>query len=281
MADAPDYAFPHSADDESRRLELFEQRLDPLTIRRLERLGIRRGARCLEIGGGRGSITRWLSGHVGPEGHVTATDLQLDFLVPINEPNVEVLRHDLRTDTFPEQSFDLVHTRAVLMHIPDDPAILRKMASWLAPGGWLLLEEPDFGLWLGDADPVWAEHPEAWHRTFPTGSLSRGRSLLREIHHLGLVDVGADAEVDIIEPGTPLAEFYRLSMAAIGTPAVRAGELTPEQAAAHYDRPAQPDFFGCGSRLHRCLGPCPAKTIVIGPEPTHASMSPDAGRLRL
>ena len=50
--EAPDYAFPHSAEEESRRLELFERRLDPLTIRRIERLGIGRGASCLEIGGG-------------------------------------------------------------------------------------------------------------------------------------------------------------------------------------------------------------------------------------
>ena len=241
-----DYAFPHSADDESRRLELFEQRLDPLTIRRIERLAIGRGARCLEVGGGRGAITRWLSEHVGPDGHVTATDLEVDFLTAIDASNVEVLRHDVRTDTFPAGSFDLVHTRAVLMHIPDDLEILRRMTSWLAPGGWLLLEEPDFGMWLADADPVWATHPDAWHRTFPGGSLSRGRSLLRQIHQLGLGDVGADAEVDIVEAGTPLAEFYRLSMAAIGPPAVKAGALTPEQAAALHERPAQRDFLGCG-----------------------------------
>jgi hypothetical protein len=30
VSEAPDYAFPHSAQDESRRLELLEQRLDPL-----------------------------------------------------------------------------------------------------------------------------------------------------------------------------------------------------------------------------------------------------------
>jgi trans-aconitate methyltransferase len=244
--EAPHYAFPHSAADESRRLELFEQRLDPLTIQRIERLAIGRTAKCLEIGGGRGSITRWLSERVGPEGHVTATDLQLGFLNSVDAPNVEVLQHDLRRDTFAERSFDLVHARAVLMHIPDDLDILRKMASWLVPGGWLLLEEPDFGLWLGDADPVWATHPVAWHKSFPSGSLSRGRSLLREIHQLALVDVGADAEVDIIQAGTSLAEFYRLSMAAIGPAAVEAGALTPEQADALTDRPARPDFLDCG-----------------------------------
>ena len=245
MNEAPDYAFPHSAADESRRLALFQERLDPLTRRRVERLAVGQGAMCLEIGGGRGSITRWLSDLVGPDGRVTATDLQLDFLTSVAAPNVEVLRHDVRTDTFPEQSFDLVHARAVLMHIPD-ATILRRMASWLRPGGWLLLEEPDFGMWLADADPVWATHPDSWHQTFPNGSLSRGRTLLGQIHQLGLVDVGADAELDIIQAGSPLAEFYRLSMAAIGPPAIEAGALDPEQAKALVDRPAQPDFLACG-----------------------------------
>jgi len=54
VGEAPDYAFPHSAEDESRRLELLEQRLDPLTKRRIQRLGVGEGARCLEIGGGEG-----------------------------------------------------------------------------------------------------------------------------------------------------------------------------------------------------------------------------------
>lgn len=246
MDDATGYAFPHSAADESHRLELFEQRLDPLTIRRIEAFRIGEGARCLEVGSGRGSITRWLAERVGPEGRVTATDLELDFLDVIDAPNVEVLRHDIRSETFPERSFDLIHTRAVLMHMADDLNLLRRMASWLRPGGWLLLEEPDFGMWIADADAVWASHPDAWHHTFPSGSLGRGRSLLRQIHQLGLVDIGADGEVDIIQPGTPLAEFYRLSMAAIGPSAVRAGALTAEQATAIVDRLTQPDFLACG-----------------------------------
>ncbi len=245
MNNAPHYAFPHSADDEARRLGLFQQRLDPLTIRRIEQLGIARDAKCLEIGGGRGSVTTWLAERVA-HGSVTATDLQVDFLNAIDAPNVEVLSHDIRKDSFPEQSFDLIHTRALLMHIPDDLGILRRMVSWLRPGGWLLLEEPDFGMWLADADPVWATHPDAWHRAFPAGSLSRGRSLLRQIHQLDLVDVGADAEADIIESGSDVAEFYRLSMAAIRSPAVEAGALTPAEATALVERPEEPDFLACG-----------------------------------
>jgi ubiquinone/menaquinone biosynthesis C-methylase UbiE len=246
MTETLDYAFPHDAADEARRLELFQQRLDPLTIRRIERLGIGRGAACLEIGGGRGSITRWLAERVGPEGRVTATDLQLDFLETIDAPNVDVRLHDVRSDTFPERSFDLVHARAVLMHVPADSRLLERIATWLRPGGWLLLEEPDFGMWQADSDPVWATHPEAWHRAYPNGSLSRGRWLLEHVPRLGLADVGAEAEVDVIEPGTPLAEFYRLSMEAIGPAAVEAGALTAEEAVALAERPARPDFLSFG-----------------------------------
>src|SRR5262249_57214599 len=124
---------------------------------------------------------------------------------------------------FEEDSSDLVHTGAVLMHVSDDIDILRRMVSWLAPGGWLLLEEPDFGMWLADADPLWAAHPDAWHKTFPDGSLSRGRSLLRQVHHPGpdLTHIGADAPGDLIPPRPPLPALPPPPTAAIEPPAVK------------------------------------------------------------
>jgi len=246
VSEAPDYAFPHSAEAESRRLELLEQRLDPLTKRRIQRLGVGTGTRCLEIGGGRGSITRWLSDLAGPAGRVIATDLQLGFLSEIDAPNVEVVAHDIRTGTFPPGSFDLIHTRAVLMHISPGTDLLRRIVTWLAPGGWVVLEEPDFGMWTGDADPVWATSPPSTQAAFPDMALSQGRSLLRQIHQLGLTDIGADAELDIIRAGTDLAEFYQLSQAALALPKVQAGALTLEQAAALVDRPGEDDFLACG-----------------------------------
>ena len=246
VGEAADYAFPHSAENESRRLELLEQHLDPLTKRRVDRLAVGSGAKCLEIGGGRGSITRWLSEIVGPTGNVTATDLQLGFLSEIDASNVEVLRHDLRTDTFPPGSFDLIHTRAVLMHISPSMDLLQRMVTWLAPGGWLVLEEPDFGMWIGDADPVWATSPESTQVAFPSLALSQGRSLLRQVHQLGLADVGADAAIDIIQAGTDLAEFYQLSQAALAAPKVQAGALDLERAMALIDRPGDDDFLACG-----------------------------------
>src|SRR5262245_8869205 len=246
VSEAPEYAFPHSGEDESRRLELLEQRLDPLTQRRIKRLGIGEGARCLEIGGGRGSITRWLSAVVGPGGRVVASDLETGFLNEIGASNVEVIRHDIRTETFPPASFDLIHTRAVLMHISPGADLLLRMVTWLTPGGWILLEEPDFGMWIADADPLWAAAPQSTQAAFPSLALSQGRSLLRQIHQLGLEDVGADAEVDIVQSGTGLAEFYQLSQAALALPKVQAGALSLEHANALIERPGDDDFLACG-----------------------------------
>ncbi|HEY7430228.1 MAG TPA: methyltransferase domain-containing protein [Streptosporangiaceae bacterium] len=247
MADAAArYAFPHGGASEDRRLDLFAQRLDPLTVRRISRLDLPPGARCLEVGGGRGSIARWLCEQVAPEGQVTATDLEIGFLSQLALPNLTVLRHDVRTDEFPAGSFDLIHARAVLMHIAGRMAVLRRMVSWLAPGGWLLVEEPDFGVWQGDFDPLWSAHPAAWHEAFPHGSMSAGRAILRQIHQLGLAGIGADAELDIVQPDTPLAEFHQLSMAAMTEPLVAAGVVTAAEAAERVARLSEPDFLGCG-----------------------------------
>jgi len=240
------YAFPHASADERRRLDLLAARLDPVTKRRIERLGLAPEVCCLEVGGGRGSIARWLCQDVAPGGQVTATDLDTGFLSELSLPNLTVMRHDVRTDGFPEGSFDLVHVRTVLMHIADRMAVLRRMASWLAPGGWLVAEEADFGMWLADYDPLWAAHPAAWHEAFPHGSLGQGRALLRQIHQLGLADIGADAELDIVQPGTALAEFYQLSMAALAEPMTSAGVMTADEAARLAARPSDRDFLGCG-----------------------------------
>ena len=132
------------------------------------------------------------------------------------------------------------------MHISPSVDLLQRIVTWLAPGRWLLLEEPDFGMWIGDADPVWATSPQTTQVAFPNMALSQGRSLLRLIHQLGLTAVGADAEIDIIQAGTDLAESYKLSQAALAPPKVQVGALSPAQAKALIDRPGDDDFLACG-----------------------------------
>ena len=40
-------------------------------------------------------------------------------------------------------TFDLVHARLVLVHVPDRAPALATMAAALRPGGWLLVEDAD------------------------------------------------------------------------------------------------------------------------------------------
>jgi SAM-dependent methyltransferase len=55
-------------------------------------------------------------------------------------PNLQVLRHDVVTDYFPDASFDLIHARFVLAHLPDRQSALARMIGWLKPGGVLIVE---------------------------------------------------------------------------------------------------------------------------------------------
>jgi hypothetical protein len=70
--------------------------------------------------------------------------------------------------------------------------------------------------------------------------------MLRQIHRLGLTDVGADAELDIVQAGTPEAEFYRLSIGATAEARVDAGVISPKQAQEAIARLDEPDFLACG-----------------------------------
>ncbi|MBM2614952.1 methyltransferase domain-containing protein [Actinoplanes sp. LDG1-06] len=110
--------------------------LDGLTTRRLSGLGPLAGRRCLEIGAGGGSVAGWLAGQ-GAE--VTATDINLRHLPP--DPPYRVLRHDLTREPLPPGEWDVIHSRLLLMHLPQRHEILEALIGALAPAGALLIED--------------------------------------------------------------------------------------------------------------------------------------------
>ena len=118
--------------------ELF----DGVTCGHFDRLGVRAGWRCWEVGAGGPSIPEALAAAVGPTGYVLATDINPAWLDP--HGGYEVRRHDLVGDPPPEPgTFDLVHARLVLVHVPDRARALATMVAALRPGGWLLVEDAD------------------------------------------------------------------------------------------------------------------------------------------
>jgi SAM-dependent methyltransferase len=135
------YALDNTKPQTKQRFASLEDAYDPVTIRHLETIGVGDGWRCLEVGGGGGSIAGWLSRRVGPSGSVLVTDIEPRWMDGLQEPNVEVRVHDIVTDPLPEATFDLVHARLVLVHLPGRLRALDSMLQALRPGGWVLIEE--------------------------------------------------------------------------------------------------------------------------------------------
>ena len=135
------------AEREEERLRALEALCDGETTRRLDALGVAAGWRCLEVAAGRGSVARWLARRAGPSGHVVAADLNPRFLRGAELPgNVEVREHDLLERDFEPRAYDLVHARALLVHLPDPERAVARLAAAVRPGGRLLIEEADFSM---------------------------------------------------------------------------------------------------------------------------------------
>lgn len=238
---SPSYAYADTPfATELARLQLLEARYDAVTARRLRMFGSLVGARCLEVGAGAGSVTRMLAAEVGPTGSVVATDTDPRFLAGFDEPNVEVRRHDIVTEELEDSAYDLVHCRALLLHLPDPEAALTRMAKALRPGGALLVEDTDFTS-FGAADP---SHPRSANfdelarsmRSLPQRSRRYdpflGRRLAALVDGLGLAEREDEALEFSRSGGSPEAQFLARSIEQTRPEIARAGHAT---AAELYD----------------------------------------------
>ena len=208
------YCFDNGWEHAQRRLRFLERVYDAGSTRRLADLDVGPGWRCLEVGAGGGSITRWLCSRVQPTGRVLAVDLDTRFVAEIRAANLDVARLDVTAEDLPREAYDLVHARAVLAHLPQREDVLAKLVAALAPGGWLLLEEPDafgttalaaglHGEVLGHLHTALARagYDPTWARTLP-GRLAGA----------GLSDIGAESEVPLPRGGSAGAELLRLTI---------------------------------------------------------------------
>lgn len=208
------YVFDQTWQRERDRLGALESLFDGASRRLMSSFGLSAGWRCLEVGFGAGGIALWLADQVGADGYVLATDIDTRFLDGHGLSNLEVRRHDIVTGYLDEDWFDLVHARAVLEHLPARDSVLPALAASLKPGGWLLVEDADFG---EPAATLLAQHlsfahgRDAAQRVFLAAATlfgaigadpSYGRRLPSALGEAGLVDVAAEIHAPVVRGGT-------------------------------------------------------------------------------
>ena len=223
---------PYILDDASaveyERLDLMSKILDTWTRGYLTALGVGEGWHCLELGGGNGSIAEWLATTVGSSGSVTAIDINPVLLGLVPAQNLLVQQMDARTGELGSESYDLVTCRALLHQIAEHaPQVLERMAKAVKPGGWLLIQEPDFHLAPTTEPEVWARTWEGlieWGRANGVDWLI-GRKLPSMVAALGLGHPQAKTDVQNIRGRDRGALYFQLFLAEVRDRVIASGRL--------------------------------------------------------
>ena len=242
------YSLSNAWDSARRRLAVLEQYLDPITHRRFAGLGLGKGWHCLEIGGGGGSVARWLSAQVGAVGRVVSTDIDPRFLEEIHEPNFKAWQHDITVDDLPTREFDLVHTRWVVHHLVDPEAAIKRMIAALRPGGWLLVEDMDFFPIHTASSQLYIDLIVGLAGVIASsgGNDFWGRVLPAMVAKQNLVDVRAEGDFAVLNGGSPMAEFFQLSATQVRDGIVGSDAVSDAQFDAAIALLADPGFWAFG-----------------------------------
>jgi len=133
----------------AKRLQILAHAKWPTTQALLQRVGLQRGMRCLDVGCGSGEITLQLARMIGSEGEVVGIDSdesvlelarkeaeQQNLLVNFYKDNASELKQ--------EPIFDIVYSRFLLTHLQEPQLAIDCMLNSLVPGGTFIVEDIDF-----------------------------------------------------------------------------------------------------------------------------------------
>lgn len=201
-----------AASRESDRLLALAAVFDQFSHHHLATLGAGPGWRCLDVGSGVGTLASWLAGQ-GAD--VTAIDRDTSFLSDARKAGVRVVEADLLDDGFDPGLFDLVHARFVLVHLREREHVLRRLASWVRPGGWLVVSDSaDLGTATSPNDEYRRVMAALWRALAESigTEIDYGRRYPAALSACGLGSLGASVDVPAMTAGSPAASFWRLTL---------------------------------------------------------------------
>jgi SAM-dependent methyltransferase len=114
----------------------------------LDRLGLREGWRCVDVGAGGGDVTVALAEIVGRDGRVYAVDSDPRARDEVAKAAAEGGQAQVLAVTQAAEELrlpepvDLAFCRFLLMHVLDPVAVLQRMSEAVRPAGWVVAQEP-------------------------------------------------------------------------------------------------------------------------------------------
>ena len=123
--------FDQLYDEDADFAEVYFRDLDMDTLR---------GKCGLDAGCGKGRYTRFLAGYMDTMAALDGSSAVEVAARNLSEfPSVLVVKSDLRSAPFAAESFDFISSLGVLHHLEDPQAGFRRLVTYLAPGGRMLL----------------------------------------------------------------------------------------------------------------------------------------------
>ncbi|HEV2758172.1 MAG TPA: methyltransferase domain-containing protein, partial [Acidimicrobiales bacterium] len=112
----------------------------------LDRLGLREGWRCADVGAGGGDVSVALAEIVGRDGRVYAIDSDpaaRDQVAELAAASAQVVAiTQAGEDLLLPEPVDLAFCRFLLLHVHDPLVVLTRMGGAVRPRGWVVVQEP-------------------------------------------------------------------------------------------------------------------------------------------
>ena len=145
--------------DEIERLKIQSDLFEPLTRDSLLKGGIRKGMKCCDVGCGPGEVTKMMGDMVGKSGKVVGFDINENYIkyckASTKQKNVSYVCDNIITSkTLPAETFDIVYSRFMFVHLSNKANALKHMVRLAKKGGTIIVQE------LDHAPDSWLSYPK-------------------------------------------------------------------------------------------------------------------------